>query len=139
MFNYIAVILLTIAIGCGGFAYYEHKQLQDMIVEVSTYQKAAADNLKAKEDADASCLVTVSSLNKYFAEQKALEGSQQSTGDAILALPTLTIKERTNAAPTASQPLQKYSDDYRLSPDLMQLLDNAFCYGDKDGCATPAK
>lgn len=136
MFNYIAGILLLIAVGCGGFAYYEHSQLQKMVLEVSAYKEAADANLQAKKDADASCLITVDSLNSYYKAQKALDTSQKDTGDAILSLPTLTIKEKANAAPTKPQ---SFADDDRLSPDTMRLLDQAYCYGDKDGCATPAK
>ena len=139
MFNYIAGILLLIAVACGGFAYYEHGQIQKLTQDVSTYKVASAANLKAKEDADASCLVTVGSLNAYYREQASLQSSQESTGEAILSLPTLTIKEKYNAAPTSTQKLPAYSDDAHLSPDTMRLLDAAYCYGDKDGCATPAK
>lgn len=136
MVNYIIGILLTIVVACGGFAYYEYNQLQRMELEVHTYRTAAETNLKAKEDAEASCLITVDTLNKYYSEQKALEDSQKDTGDSINALPTLTIKEKANAAPTKPQ---SFADDDRLSPDTMRLLDQAYCYGDKDGCATPAK
>lgn len=136
MVNYIIGILLTIVIACGGFSYYEYNQLQKMELEVHTYKTAAETNLKAKEDAEASCLITVDTLNKYYTKQNALEGSQKDTGDSILALPTLTIKEKANAAPTKPQ---SFADDDRLSPDTMRLLDQAYCYGDKDGCATPAK
>lgn len=142
MINYITGILLAIALACGGYAYYEHGQVQKLTLDVSTYKTAAEANLKAKEQADESCLVTTKSLNEYYAEQSKLETSQQSTGDALLLLPTLTIKEKANAAPTASQgapQATRYSDDDRLSPDLMRVLDTAYCYGDKDGCATPAK
>ncbi|UAV89686.1 hypothetical protein [Pseudomonas phage COT4] len=136
MLNYIAGILLMIAVACGGFAYYEYGQLQKMALEVQTYKTAAQVNQKAKEDADASCLITVDSLNAHYKAQEALGYSQKDTGDAILALPTLTIKEKANAAPTKPQ---SFADDDRLSPDTMRLLDQAYCYGDKDGCATPAK
>lgn len=136
MVNYIIGILLMIVVVCGGTAYYQYNQLQKMSLEVHTYKTAAETNLKAKEDADASCLVTVKTLNEYYDKQKALEGSQKDTGDAILSLPTLTIKEKANAAPTKPQ---SFADDDRLSPATMRLLDQAYCYGDKDGCATPAK
>lgn len=136
MVNYICAILLSIVIAVSGFAYYEHQQLLKMAAEVVVYKSAAETNLKAKEDADASCIVTVGSLNTYYKEQAKLESSQKDTGDAILTLPTLTVKEKVNAAPTKPQ---SFADDDRLSPDVMRLLDNAYCYGDKDGCATPAK
>lgn len=136
MLNYICAILLSIVIAVGGFAYYEHQQLLKMAAEVTVYKSAAEINLKAKEDADKSCIVTVDSLNGYYKEQEKLGSSQQATGDAILTLPTLTIKEKANAAPTKPQ---SFADDDRLSPDVMRLLDDAYCYGNKDGCATPAK
>jgi hypothetical protein len=136
MLNYIAGILLMIAVACGGFAYYEYGQLQKMALEVQTYKTAAETNQKAKEDADASCLITVDSLNAYYKAHEALGHAQKDTGDSILSLPTLTIKEKANAAPTKPQ---SFADDDRLSPDTMRLLDQAYCYGDKDGCATPAK
>jgi hypothetical protein len=139
MFNYIAGLLLLIAVACGGFAYYEHGQIQKLTQDVFTYKAASVANLKAKEDADASCLVTVTSLNAYYKEQSSLQRSQDATGEAILSLPTLTIKEKDNAAPTSTQERPTYSDDAHLSPDAMRLLDAAYCYGDKDGCATPAK
>lgn len=136
MLKYVAAILLAIAVMCGGFAYYEHGQVQKLTLEVSTYRTAAEDNLKAKRDADESCLITVAVLNRYFAEQKTLGDAQKTIGDSILALPTLTTKEKANAAPTKPQ---SFADDDRLSPDTMRLLDQAYCHGDKDGCATPAK
>jgi hypothetical protein len=136
MVNYIIGILLTIVVACGGFAYYEYNQLQKMELEVMTYKTAAETSLQAKKDAEASCLVTVSSLNKYYEDQHTLGQAQTTTGDSILALPTLTIKEKANAAPTKPQ---SFADDDRLSPDTMRLLDEAYCYGDKDGCATTSK
>uniref|UniRef100_A0AAU6VZG4 I-spanin n=2 Tax=unclassified bacterial viruses TaxID=12333 RepID=A0AAU6VZG4_9VIRU len=136
MLNYICAILLSIVIGVSGFAYYEHQQLLKMAAEVGTYKIAAETNLKAKEDADKSCLVTVESLNGYYKQQVELGSSQKTTGDAILSLPTLTIKEKANAAPTKPQ---SFADDDRLSPDVMRLLDTAYCYGDKDSCATSTK
>lgn len=136
MVNYIIGVLLMITVACGGFAYYEYGQLQKMALEVHTYKTAAEENLQAKKDAEASCLITVESLNGYFAEKQALEGAQKTTGDSILHLPTLTIKEKADAAPTKPQ---SFADDDRLSPDTMRLLDEAYCYGDKDGCATTSK
>lgn len=140
--NYITGILLAIAIFCGGFAYYEHTQVKRLTSEVATYKSAAELNLKAKEDADASCIVTVDSLNHYYKEQANVESSQITTGEAINTLPTLTIKEKANAAPTKTKTpseANRYSDDDRLSPDTMRLLDEAYCYGDKYGCSSPTK
>lgn len=136
--KYIIVALLTVCLGTGGYAYMQHQKNIELAMDVLTYKTAAANNLKAKEDADASCLVTVGSLNSYYQTELELEKAKQATGDAILTLPTLTIKEKANDAPTATQK-PRYSDDDRLSPELVRLLDAAYCHGDKDGCAAPAK
>ncbi len=136
--KYIIVALLTVCLGTGGYAYMQHQKNIELAMDVLTYKTAAANNLKAKEDADASCLVTVGSLNSYYQTELELEKAKQATGDAILTLPTLTIKEKANDATTSPQK-PRYSDDDRLSPELVRLLDAAYCHGDKDGCAAPAK
>lgn len=134
--TYLIITLLTMMLALGGYGYYAHGQIERLTQDVSIYRDAAATNLKAKEDADRSCVVTVDTLNAYYKNQEAIQTSQQAAGDAILHLPTLTIKDKANEAPAKSQ---SYSDDDRLSPDTMRLLDQAYCYGDKDHCATPAK
>jgi len=133
---YLAVILATLLLTVCGYAYYTHKENVQLSLDVATYRKASEDNLAAKEASDASCLITVDALASHYREQSKLEASQKATGDAVLALPTLTIKEKANAAPTKPQ---GFADDDRLSPDLMRLLDNAYCDGDKDHCASPTK
>lgn len=134
--TYLMAALATLMLLVGCYGYYAHDQIEKLTQDVSVYKDAAATNLKAKEDADKSCLITVGSLNTYYKNQESIQTSQKATGDAINSLPTLTIKEKANAAPTKPQ---GFADDDRLSGSLMQLLDTAYCYGDKDGCATPAK
>lgn len=136
--KYVIVALLTACLGTGGYAYLQHQKNIELAMDVLTYKTAAADNQRAKEDAEASCLVTVGSLNSYYQTEMELMKAQKDAGDAILTLPTLTIKEKANEAPKASQG-PRYSDDDRLSPELVRLLDKAYCDGDKDGCAAPAK
>lgn len=134
--TYLTIILATLLLTVCGYAYYTHKANVQLNIDVATYRKTSEDNLAAKEAADASCLITVDVLSAHYREQSELEASQRATGDAVLALPTLTIKEKANEAPTKPQ---GFSDDDRLSPDLMRLLDNAYCDGDKDHCASPTK
>lgn len=134
--KYIIVTLLTICLGTGGYAYMQHQKNIELALDVMTYKAAAEVSLKAKEDADASCLITVESLNAHYKAQEELENLQKDVGDAILTLPNLTLKEKVNEAAKAPQ---TPADDDRLSPDLMRLLDAAYCYGDKDGCAAPAE
>lgn len=136
--KYVIAALLTICLGTGGYAYLQHQENIKLAMDILTYKTAAADNLRAKEEADASCLITVGSLNSYYQKELDLSKAQQATGDAILTLPVLTIKEKANDAPKATT-APRYSDDDRLSPELVRLLDAAYCDGDKDGCAAPAK
>ena len=133
--SYLTVILATLLLVVVGYAYHSHTENVRLIGEVSTFKSAAEENLKAKEQADASCEATVELLSEHYKEQAKLQASQQATGDAINSLPTLTIKETANEAPTKPQ---SYADDARLSPDTMRLLDTAYCDGDKDHCSITA-
>lgn len=134
--QYTTATVLSLLMIVSGYAYYAHMEIQHLTQDVATYRVAAEDNLKAKEQADASCLITVESLSEHYRTESALVTSQKATGDAINTLPTLTLKEKANAAPTTSQ---SFDDDSRLSTDLMQLLDKAYCDGDKDHCAVTTK
>lgn len=130
----IGVIMLTLMLA--GYAYKLHGDVQRLERDVATYMSAAEVSKKDADNAKTSCLITVDLLNQHYRDEIALSKAQQEAGDAINSLPTLTIKEGSNAAPTKPQ---GFSDDDRLSPDLMRLLDKAYCDGDKDSCATPAK
>lgn len=119
-----------------GYSYKLNQDVERLTAEVATYQAALEASNKATEQAKTSCLVSIETMNAYYRDQNALQTSQQATGDTILSLPTLTLRGNTDAAPTKPQ---GFSDDDRLSPDLMRLLDNAYCDGNKDGCAIPTK
>ena len=138
--RYFAIAMLAVTMLVGGYAYHQHQLNTQLEVEVVTYKTAAAANLKAKEDSDASCLVTVDSLNGYYKKKAELEAGTKAIQTTIDTLPTLTIKEKANEAPASIQtPSTRYSDDDRLSPELMRLLDSAYCNGGKDDCSTPSK
>jgi hypothetical protein len=134
--TYLMVGFVVLTLSIVGYSYKLHGDVQRLEQEVSVYMAAVEANEKATEQAKASCLISIDALSEHYRKENVLNTNQQATGDAILALPTLTIKEKANAAPTKPQ---GFSDDDRLSPDLMQLLDAAYCHGDKDGCATPTK
>lgn len=131
MVGFIVLILSVI-----GYSYKLHGDVQRLEQEVATYAAAAVANERALEQSKDSCLISIDALTEHYRNENALNTAQQATGDAINALPTLTIKEQSNEAPTKPERL---ADDDRLSPELMQLLDNAYCDGDKDGCASPTK
>ena len=138
--TYLLIGWMVLMLSILGYSYKLHGDVQRLEQEVATYQALAEANEKAREQAKASCLISIESLSEHYRTENALSTSQQATGDAINALPTLTLKEKSNEAPTTPQALgTKYSDDDRLSPSTMQLLDNAYCDGDKDGCASSTK
>lgn len=133
---YLIAAAIIALLGCGLYV----KSLQDEVTtlntEVATYKLASESSLKAYEDSKLSCDKTLELLNTHHAEQLRLQGAQVAVGDEILALPILTLKEPSNVAPT---PSQRFSDDDRLSPATMRLLDKAYCDGDKDSCASPSQ
>lgn len=134
--SYLTIILATLLLVVVGYSYYAHKENVRLIGEVTVFRSAAEDNLKAKEQAVASCEATIGVLSDHYKEQAKLEASQKATGDAILVLPTLTITETPHAAPTKPTTT---ADDLRLSPATMRLLDAAYCSGDKDNATCTAR
>jgi hypothetical protein len=134
--TYLMIGWLVLTLSILGYSYKLHGDVQILEQEVATYMAAAQANEKALQQSKDSCLISVEALSEHYRTENALSTSQQATGDAINALPTLTLKENAHAAPTKPE---SFSDDDRLSPDLMRLLDNAYCDGDKDGCASPTK
>lgn len=130
----LAALLLVI----GGVLYIQSLRIEvtTLRLDMATYEQAAETNRKAMELADKSCSVTQDAIRQHYEAAMLLLNAQKATGDAINALPTLTLKEKANAAPTKPQ---GFADDDRLSPDTMRLLDNAYCDGDKDSCANTAE
>lgn len=138
--RYAAIAMLAVSLLVGGYAYHQHNLNTTLQTELITYKTAAAANLKAKEDSDASCLITVDTLNGYYKRQAEIETGSKAIQNSIDSLPTLTVKDKANEASTKTQtPSERYSDDDRLSPDLMLLLDSAYCNGRKDDCPAPSK
>ena len=130
----LAALLLTI----GGVLYIQSLRIENatLRLDVTTYGQAAEASRKAMELADKSCFATQDAIRQHYEAQIRLVTAQKATGDAINALSNLTLKESANEAPTKPQ---SFADDNRLSPRTMELLDNAYCDGDKDGCASPTK
>lgn len=134
--SYLVIGWMVLTLSILGYSYKLHGDVQRLEQEVATYMAASRANEKATEQAKASCLISVEALAEHYRTENALNSSQKAVGDEIDALPTLTLKESPHEAPTKPQ---SFSDDDRLSPRLMQLLDNAYCDGDKDHCASPAE
>lgn len=134
--NYLVVGLIVLMMSIIGYSYKLHGDVQRLELEVAVYMEAVKAHEKALEQSKSSCLISIETLSEHYRKENALSTSQQATGDAIDALPTLTLKESANEAPTKPQ---GFADDDRLSPSTMQLLDRAYCDGNKDGCASPTK
>ena len=134
--NYLFIGWMVLTLSLLGYSYKLHGDVQRLEQAVAVYQAAAQANEKALQQSKDSCLISIEAVSEYYRNENALGASQKATGDAINALPTLTIKENAHEAPTKPQ---GFADDDRLSPSTMQLLDNAYCDGDKDGCASPTK
>lgn len=136
MFNsimhYVLAILLASTLGLGYASYSLTGKLavarQDVTHWTDMATKAAAETLKASQ----SCEITIKAIEDNQKVQDALSESRTSDLDALDSIPHLTLPEtKVNGTktPTAAP---KTADDSRLSPDLMRLLDNAYCSGNKD-------
>lgn len=134
--TYLIIGWMVLMLSVLGYSYKLHGDVQRLEREVAVYVESVKSHEKALEQSKNSCLISIETLSEHYRKEKALQTSQQATGDAIDALPTLTLKESANEAPTKPQ---GFADDDRLSPSTMQLLDRAYCDGDKDGCASPTK
>lgn len=134
--TYLIIGWMVLMLSVLGYSYKLHGDVQRLEREVAVYVESVKAHEKALEQSKNSCLISIETLSEHYRKESALSTSQQATGDAIDALPTLTLKESANEAPTKHQ---GFADDDRLSPSTMQLLDRAYCDGDKDGCASPTK
>lgn len=134
--TYLMIGFVVLTLSIMGYSYKLHGDVQRLEQEVATYIAIVEANEKAMQQSKDSCIVSIESLAEHYRRENALVASQKATQDAIDALPTLTLKENAHAAPTKPQ---SFSDDDRLSPDLMRLLDNAYCDGDKDHCTSTTK
>lgn len=134
--TYLMIGWLVLTLSLLGYSYKLHGDVQRLEQEVAVYMAAVKSHERALQQSKDSCTISIETLAEHYRKESELQTSQKAAGDAINALPTLTLKESPNAAPTKPQ---SFSDDERLSPDTMRLLDNAYCDGDKDGCSSTTK
>ena len=133
MYNYIMAFLLITSLGLGYATYSLTGKLavarQDVTHWTDLAAKSAAETIKASQ----SCEITVKAIEDNQKVQDALSESRTSDLDALNAIPHLTLPEtKVNGTKTPTGVSTKLADDDRLSPDLMRLLDNAYCSGNKD-------
>jgi len=139
MLKYIAAALLVLSLVLGISTYKLVKEVATLEVSVQTYTDLADSNAREVDKLKQSCSVTEKVVKENRDTIDALETSREATLGALNALPHTTLPEtKTNEREEASES-HKVADDNRLSPALMQLLDNAYCSGSKDSSACPAR
>lgn len=132
MLKYIMGLLVVLVLVLG---YTTYTLIGDLAVskqEVNMMTEVANANSKAAKTLEESCQ---SSLNAIQANQKVIDALNESRGsdlDALMTIPQITLPEtHINASTKPTAAPTKSADDVRLSPDLMRLLDNAYCSGAK--------
>lgn len=132
MVKYLIAILLATALGLGVATYQLIGKLAVAEADVSHWTEIANQNAKTVLDVKSACEITVKTITD---NQKAIDAINESRGsdlDALAALPQVTLPEtHINASTKPTAAPTKNADDARLSPDLMRLLDNAYCSGAK--------
>lgn len=141
MLKYITVALLVLSLVLGFTTYKLVREVATLEVSVQTYTDLANANAREVDKLKQSCSVTEKVVKENRDTIDALETSREATLGALNALPLTTLPETLqNGKETSTEPIRKtYSDDSRLSPALMQLLDTAYCSGSKNDSACTAR
>lgn len=138
--NYIMGILLmlTLAFGTATYSLYEsYTQSQIEVDRITMELKTATKSVTLAQDSckigqDISKGVAVSIKTQMDRTTKRVE--------ALVALPVTTPQEDEQDGSKATTGARStYADGGRLSPNLMQLLDEAYCDSNKDDSTCTAK
>lgn len=109
------LLLLTLALGFSTYVYHEkYAEGQKEIITLTTdLRQAVADTDLAKK----SCAVTTTITNEVSTKIEDKQDKMTKTLVDLVALPP--AKDTNNG--------KKYADDASLSPELMRLLNKAYC------------
>lgn len=133
MLKYIMGVLVVLVITLGISTYTLIGDIAVATGSLTAMTDIANKNAKAVEIAGESFAISIKTIQET---QKAIDGLNEARGDdlsALAALTQITLPEtHVNASTTPTATPTKSADDARLSPELMRLLDNAYCSGDKD-------
>lgn len=133
MLKYITAALLVLSLVFGFTTYKLVREVAALEVSVQTYTDLANANAKEVDKLKQSCSVTEKVVKENRDAIDALETSREATLGALNALPLTTLPEAArNAKEDATGANKAHADNSRISPALMQLLDNAYCSGSKD-------
>jgi hypothetical protein len=124
----------------GWYSYHLTGQLASVTSEnvllLDANKQATAQTLLAKE----SCKVTTEVTAGVQTENDKLSETRTAILEALVNVANPMTQENTNDAPkTLTEAPKRYVDNDHLSPELMRLLDNAYCSGNKDSSACTSK
>lgn len=133
MLKYITATLLCLCLVFGVSTYKLVKEVATLEASVQKYTDIADSNSKEVGKLKASCAVTDKVVKDNRDTIDALEKSREGTLGALNSLPYTTLPEAVrNAKEDATGANKAHADNSRISPTLMQLLDDAYCSGSKD-------
>lgn len=131
MLKYIMGLLVILVVALGISTYTLIGDVATAKGELANMTEVANSNAKALVYYKESCAITI---NTITSTQKAIDTLNEARGDdlsGLAAIPQITLPEtHVNGSKPTTAP-SKVADDLRLSPDLMRLLDNAYCSGAK--------
>lgn len=138
--NYIIGVLLIFAITFGYVSYSlygANAVLQAEALHLTQELKVATQNV---ENAQLSCKVGQDITRDVNTSIKSQMDRTTKRVEALVALPVTIPQEDTQHGPKATTGARStYADGGRLSPNLMQLLDEAYCDSNKDDSACTTK
>lgn len=128
--NYVLAILLAISLGLGYFSYSLIGQVATADKAIEQYQeKLDKADAKAKE-VEASCESTIKALKESQRVIDEFNDGMQKDLNSLNRVPEM-IAPTTPKQEAKADEVKKDAPD-RLSPAVMQLLDNAYCSGAKN-------
>lgn len=138
--RYLIAILLALSIGFGVSTY---KLVGKVAVAEREVVRLAGEVTKAEENAKKavdSCKITTEVIDSVNSKNDTLYDERADILEQLerLTNPTPQVTRNEGVQKPTEAPMQ-YADSARLSPDLMRLLDAAYCSGNKDSGACTAK
>jgi len=140
MTKYLLAILLTLSVVFGASTYKLTGQLavveKENVRLVGQVSKAEENAKKAVD----SCKITTEVIGDVSSKNQSLSDERTELLEQLERLTNPTPQVKINEAiqkPTEAP--ATYADSGRLSPDLMRLLDAAYCSGDRDKTTCTSK
>lgn len=131
--NYLIAVLLIATLSLSWSTYHLIGKVAVAEGSITQLQGVANANAEAVRIAGESCAASLSLVKGTQKAIDALNDSRTSDLDDLNSVTHITLPEiEVNGTTKPTEAPKKLSDDLRLSPDTMRLLDNAYCSGNKD-------